>query len=160
RIVAEGTGAAGARVWLRLGDRLVPAGWPAVAGPGPVPITGDVLPSLPYAAYAAAVRHGGELIGAISVTESPGAPLSPADVRLLEDIASQASLVVHNVRLTAQLAASVEELRDSTSQLQASRQRIVAAQDLERRRVERDIHDGAQQHLVALMVQLGVARTL
>jgi signal transduction histidine kinase len=60
----------------------------------------------------------------------------------LRDLAAQAGLVLRNVRL-------IEELR-------ASRQRLVAAQDEERRRLERDIHDGVQQQLVALNVQLGL----
>jgi signal transduction histidine kinase len=62
---------------------------------------------------------------------------------LVRDLASQAGLVLRNVRL-------IEELR-------ASRQRIVAAQDQQRRRIERDIHDGAQQQLVALAVKLRLA---
>jgi signal transduction histidine kinase len=76
------------------------------------------------------------------------------------DIAAQAGLVLRNVRLNAALAASLEEISARTEELRASRQRIVAVQDAERRQVERDIHDGAQQHLVALMVHLGLVRRL
>lgn len=47
-----------------------------------------------------------------------------------------------------------------TEELRASRQRIVAAQDAERRRIERDLHDGAQQHLVAISVNLRVVQEL
>jgi signal transduction histidine kinase len=56
------------------------------------------------------------------------------------------------VGLTAELLQRLEELR-------ASRQRLVAAQDEERRRLERNLHDGAQQNLVALKVKLGLAET-
>jgi signal transduction histidine kinase len=73
-------------------------------------------------------------------------PLTPAGENLIGDLASQAGLVLRNVRL-------IEELR-------ASRQRLVAAQDEERRRLERNLHDGAQQELVALAVQLGMAQRL
>jgi hypothetical protein len=73
-------------------------------------------------------------------------PLTPAGEHLIGDLASQAGLVLRNVRL-------IEELR-------ASRQRLVAAQDEERRRLERNIHDGAQQQLVALGIQLGLAQRL
>jgi signal transduction histidine kinase len=66
--------------------------------------------------------------------------MTPSRERLVRDLASQAGLVLRNVRL-------IEELR-------ASRQRLVAAQDAERRRLERNIHDGAQQQLVALTVKL------
>jgi signal transduction histidine kinase len=71
-------------------------------------------------------------------------PMTPAKERLIHDLASQAGLVLRNVRL-------VEELR-------ASQRRIVTAQDAERRRLERNIHDGAQQQLVALSVKARLAR--
>jgi signal transduction histidine kinase len=73
-------------------------------------------------------------------------PMDPAKEKLVEDLAAQAGLVLRNVRL-------IEDLR-------ASRQRLVAAQDEERRRLERNIHDGAQQQLVALAVKARLARTL
>jgi signal transduction histidine kinase len=66
---------------------------------------------------------------------------------LLTDLASQAGLVLRNVRLTAELQARIDDLR-------ASRRRLVQAQDDERQRIERNLHDGAQQQLVALTVQL------
>jgi signal transduction histidine kinase len=160
RILAEGSGAAGARVWLRLGEELVPAAeWPrtAAAEPPPVAVVGDELPPLPGAHFGLPVRLGDELVGAVSVTQSPGQPLSPADLGLVEHIASEAGLVLRNVRLNARLAGSLEEISAQAAEIRASRKRIVAAQDAERRRVERDIHDGAQQHLVGLMVQLRVA---
>ncbi|MDQ3708744.1 MAG: sensor histidine kinase, partial [Actinomycetota bacterium] len=68
-------------------------------------------------------------------------------------LAAQAGLVLRNVRLTAELYQRLDDLR-------ASRQRLVAAQDTERRRLERDLHDGAQQQLVALKVKLALAKTL
>jgi signal transduction histidine kinase len=70
-------------------------------------------------------------------------PMNPAKRKLVEDLASQAGLVLRNVRL-------IEELR-------ASRQRLVAAQDEERRKIERNIHDGAQQQLVSLAVKQRLA---
>jgi signal transduction histidine kinase len=73
-------------------------------------------------------------------------PMNPAKARLMDDLASQAGLVLRNVRL-------IEELR-------ASRQRLVSAQDAERRRLERNIHDGAQQQLVALTVKLRLLQQL
>jgi signal transduction histidine kinase len=118
---------------------------------------GDHLPPLPDAHFGLPIRLGDELVGAVTVTQSPGAPLSPADLALLEHMASEAGPVVRNVRLTAQLAGSLEEISSQAVEVRASRKRIVETQDAERRRVERDIHDGAQQHLVGLMVQLRVA---
>jgi signal transduction histidine kinase len=72
--------------------------------------------------------------------------MNPAKERLLSDLATQAGPVLRNVQL-------IEELR-------ASRQRLVAAQDEERRKLERNIHDGVQQQLVALAVRLKLADTM
>lgn len=163
RTVAAGTGAAEARVWLRRGGELVVAGaWPrpGLSSEGPVSFDGPDLPLLPEADHTAPVFDGGEVIGAITVSQPAGRQLSPVDVQLLADVAAQAGLVLRNVRLTARLAASLEEISLQAEELHASRRRIVAAQDAERRKLERDIHDGAQQHLVALMVYLGLARKL
>jgi signal transduction histidine kinase len=99
------------------------------------------------------VRHQGELLGALSVTKRRGEALTPIEQKLVDDLAHQAGLVLKNVGLSADLLARLEELR-------ASRQRLVQAQDLERRRLERNLHDGAQQHLVALKVKLGLAEML
>jgi signal transduction histidine kinase len=98
------------------------------------------MPLMPDGEFAAPVTDQGELLGAISVRMPRAEPLSEAGERLIGDVASQAGLVLSNARL-------IEELR-------ASRQRIVAAQDQARRRLERNIHDGAQQQLVALAVKL------
>jgi len=86
--------------------------------------------------------------------------LSPADRELLDHLASQAGQVLRNARLNADLEARLAELALQAGEIRRSRQRIVAAQDDERRALERNIHDGAQQHLVALAVKLKLARTL
>jgi signal transduction histidine kinase len=140
-ILAGAVGATRAVVWLRIGGQLRPSGIaPAdVSGPGPVAIRGDELPALP-ADTALEVRDQGELLGALAVDMPANDPMNPSKERLVRDLASQAGLVLRNVSL-------IEELR-------ASRQRLVAAQDEERRRLERNIHDGAQQQLVALTVKL------
>jgi signal transduction histidine kinase len=82
-----------------------------------------------------------------------GEDVRPAERQLLRDLASQAGLVLRNVRLT-------EDLRARLIELQESRQRLVTAQDQERRRLERNIHDGAQQQLVALSVKMRLLKTL
>jgi signal transduction histidine kinase len=162
RVVAEGSGFQSSRVWLRIDDQLTAAAaWPPGSStPAPIALTGDELPPLPDAQLTLPVLHGDELIGAITVRQSPGEPLFAADLRLLQDIAVPAGLVLRNVRLTTELAGRLDAISVQSAEISASRERIVAAQADERRRVERDIHDGAQQHLVALMIQLRVARTL
>ncbi|HEX6329780.1 MAG TPA: histidine kinase [Actinomycetota bacterium] len=153
RSLAEGVGADRADVWLRIGDQLRPAAsWPSDGTHSSVALAGEELPNLP-AQRAVAVRHRGELLGALTVDKRPTEPLSTAEDRLLEDVASQSGLALQNVRLTEELRGLIEELR-------ASRQRLVKAQDQERRKLERDIHDGAQQQLVALQVKQRLAEQL
>jgi signal transduction histidine kinase len=77
--------------------------------------------------------------------------------RTIEEQRSE--LALHNRELDAALRASLDEVRRQAQELQASRTRIVVAGDVERRRIERNLHDGAQQQLVALAVKLGVARS-
>jgi signal transduction histidine kinase len=141
QIVGEAIRARAARVWLRVGRELHEAAtWP-VGSPGTDTLvaSGERLPEVP-GEEVFEVRDRGELLGALSVSMPANDPMNPSKERLLRDLASQAGLMLRNVRL-------IEELR-------ASRQRLVAAQDEERRRLERNIHDGAQQQLVALTVKL------
>jgi signal transduction histidine kinase len=147
QILGQATGAGSARVWLRVGARLQPAAsWPSDAEPAAVvEVSGDELPMI-AGETAVEVRDRGELLGALSVSMPPSDPMNPSKERLVRDLASQAGLVLRNVRL-------VEELR-------ASQRRLVTAQDQERRRLERNIHDGAQQQLVALSVKTRLARDL
>jgi signal transduction histidine kinase len=150
-ILRASTGAHIARVWLRLGDELRPA----AVSPSDAPRAGTrslepggELPELPGRTFA--VRHQGELLGAFTVEMPPSEPLSAQSERLAADLATQAGLVLRNVRLTEELKVTIDELR-------ASRQRIVTAQDERARKLERDLHDGAQQQLVALTVKLRLA---
>ncbi len=79
---------------------------------------------------------------------------------MLAELARQIGLALHNVALDSALQASLDEVRRQAAELQASRARIVAASDAARRQIERNLHDGAQQHLVALAVNLRLARKL
>jgi signal transduction histidine kinase len=152
QILAEGTGAESSTIWLRVGNELRPeATWPgdwrsARGESGGLRLSGDALPFFPEGEHAVEVRHQGELLGALSVSMPASDPMNPSKATLVQDLAAQAGLVLRNARL-------IEELR-------ASRQRLVAAQDQERRKIERNIHDGAQQQLVALQVKLGLAKAL
>jgi signal transduction histidine kinase len=149
-VLAAATGAVRVEVWVRVGPRLrAQASWPHGSTPsGPVPLAGSAgLPAFDAATRAVAVRHGDELLGAITVQKPRNEAVSATEDKLLEHLASQAGLVLRNVRLTAELQAHIDDLR-------ASRRRLVQAQDTERQRIERNLHDGAQQQLVALNVQL------
>ena len=146
QVLGEATGSERARVWLLVGGRLVPAAvWPTEAGLGEAQPIRDEPVGVPGES-AVEVSEAGEVLGALSVAMPANDPMTPAKERLIRDLASQAGLVLRNVRL-------VEELR-------ATHRRLVTAQDQERRRLERNIHDGAQQQLVALSVKTRLARDL
>src|SRR5215467_1379928 len=156
QIVAAGTGAARVVVWLRVDGELRPEAFsdgtsheaqPPVDAP-PVealPVDDQAMPPVSGADLSVPVVHQGELLGAMSIWMPKDEPLRPAGEQLVADVASQAGLVLSNAGL-------IEDLR-------RSRQRLVTAQDEARRRLERNIHDGAQQDLVALAIKLRLADT-
>jgi signal transduction histidine kinase len=118
-----------------------------------VHLNGSAELSIPAADRSVVVRHQGEVLGALTVTKRRGEQITPIEVKLMDDLAHQAGLVLKNVGLTADLQARLVDLR-------SSRQRLVAAQDDERRKLERNLHDGAQQYLVAIKVKLGLVEIL
>jgi signal transduction histidine kinase len=110
---------------------------------------------------AAPVAHAGELLGMIVVQRSKGAAAFTDDEeRALGELARQIGLTLHNAKLDSALQASLDEVRRQARELQASRGRIVEAGDTARRQIERDIHDGVQQHLVALAVKVRLIKQL
>ena len=109
----------------------------------------------------APMAQAGELTGFIVLERASGdEPFSVREDRLLAELARQVDLALRNLRLDSQLQASLDEIRRQTEQLRTSRARVVSAGDSERRRIERDLHDGAQQQLVAISVNLRLAREL
>jgi signal transduction histidine kinase len=153
RALGEGTGAARADVWIRVGDELRPeATWPADVPVLPARSATDEA-QVTGSSIVEPVRHQGELLGALSIEKRPGESATGVERKLVADLAAQAGLVLRNAALTEDLLETIEELR-------RSRQRLVAAQDEERRRLERNLHDGAQQQLVALNVKLGLLERL
>lgn len=79
-------------------------------------------------------------------------PALREDEDLVESVCAAVALQVDNERLQAQLRARLDDVR-------ASRTRIVEAAMSERRRIERDLHDGAQQRLVSVAMSLGLAES-
>jgi signal transduction histidine kinase len=145
-IVTAGTGAERVVVWLRVGTELRAEAASDGSTADPLPVDGHEMPRLPDTDFSAPVVYQGELLGAISIRMPRNEPLNPTAEQLVTDVASQAGLALSNASL-------IEDLR-------ASRQRLVAAQDVARRRLERNLHDGAQQDLVALAIKLRLAGTL
>jgi signal transduction histidine kinase len=147
-VLSHATRARVARVWLGVGDGLrLEASSPRDEPPTrtSVPTRGDALPNLGDE-HATGVYHQGQLVGALAVSMTAVDPMNPSKDKLVRDLAAQAGPVLRNVRL-------VEDLRES-------RRRIVTAQDERARRLERDIHDGAQQQLVALGVKMRLLEPL
>ncbi len=145
--LAEGTGAARAVIWVRATDGFQAAACdPAAERPVDSPDRIDELPGV-----VVPIHHDGELLGALSVETNRGDALTPTEVRLVDDLAGSAGLVMRRLRLDASLEQKARELEES-------RRRLVNAQDVERRRLERQLEEGAQQQVVALKVQLGLAQ--
>jgi signal transduction histidine kinase len=155
-LLADGTGARHATIWVQVDGVLHAVACAPPHDPSEhtaTPCDADGQLDMPQATHVEPVRLDGDLLGALSFERGRSDPVTPHDRVLLEQMAGQASLVLGNARLRARLLERVEQLR-------ASRQRLVAAQDEARRSLERDLHDGAQQQLVALKVKLGLARTI
>jgi len=109
----------------------------------------------------APTTHSGQVLGMIVAVRPPGGDqFTTDDDTMLTELARQVGLALHNVELDSALQESLEEVRRQADELQASRARIVAASDAARRQIERNLHDGAQQHLVALAVNVRLARKL
>jgi signal transduction histidine kinase len=107
------------------------------------------------------ITYGGDLLGLVAVerpTTEP--PFTDKEDLVLTELARQVGLALHNVQLDSALQSTLDEVRRQATELRASRSRVVAAADAERRRVERDLHDGAQQHLVALAVNVRLVRDM
>jgi signal transduction histidine kinase len=157
-LITAATGASRAEVWLRVGRELrLEASSPqreTDGKPERLHVADDAAPpAIPEATRAIPVRQQDELLGVIALVVPATDPLTPEQERLLAELAAQTGLVLRNVGLTAELRARLQEL-------QRSRERLVAAQDEERRRIERNLHDGAQQQLVALTVKARLAEQL
>ena len=150
RVLAEGTGARSAEVWLVVEGRPeLAATWPPHAAPADAAAPGRrVLP----------VRYAGETLGLLVVQEDTA--LTAVEEGLFAGLADQAGLVLRSARLRAELSSRIAEQTTRADELRVSRQRLVDLQDQRRRALERDIHDGAQQHLVALAVNLRLVQTV
>jgi signal transduction histidine kinase len=163
RLLAEGTGAQWAQVWVMVSARLtLAATWPTDAdhtGTAPLPGPGARDGSAP-GRRALAVEHGGEPLGILRLQERVDLPLSGVEERLFAALADRSGLMLRLLGVRADLELRHDELVERAGELRASRERLIAAQDSERSRLERDLHDGAQQHLVALTVNLRLVQGL
>jgi signal transduction histidine kinase len=185
KVLAEGTGSARAEVWLVVHGQLeLAARWPdpapsssdrpqmeiaqcaATAGAAPapnvgMPTSGDA-PAIVVQGlrHSIAVRERGELLGALTVIVRDGQHLTPVEERLFAGLAAQSGLMLRVAGLRTELEQQLLDLQRRTEELRRARRDLVSRQDAERQRLERNIHDGAQQEVIALLVNLRLAQTL
>jgi signal transduction histidine kinase len=148
--IRDGLGLRWARV--RLDFEAAGGSLPMTAAAGLEP--GDA----PESAFIVALIHGGTALGQIECGDRRDGPLLDEDRRLLANLAGQAAAAAHNLYLTAELSDRLDLIRRQATELTASRARVAQTQDAERQRIQRDLHDGVQQDLVALTANLALAR--
>src|SRR5207344_462351 len=127
------------------------------AADGPLRVVTDGTPAGEPAATLP-IEYRGSILGRIDCGPRTDGPLLAEDRRLLAYFAAQAAVGVHNLHLAAELSQRIEQVRDQAAELAASRDRVVAGQDAERRRIQRILHDGVQQQIVALSARAGLVR--
>ncbi|HET9168181.1 MAG TPA: ATP-binding protein [Actinospica sp.] len=143
RIVALGLGTASAAVRLDLADgEHVRYAWPEAR-------LAEHIRELP-------ISYQGAVVGALELPSE----VAPRRRTLVEGLTRSAGVVLHNAGLTIELEHRIEDVRQRTAEIAAARWRIVAAQDSERRELERDLHDGAQPGLTAVRLGLGLVTHL
>lgn len=178
-VLHDALGVAWAAVWLHVrangATALRVAGRTGIETPAAVVVSAELIESLrshPQAWLAATLPHelgqslpsdtamavplvaGQQLIGVVACGQRSGEPLGEADIGLIERFAGECALGLRSLRLDAELRAKLDEIETQAEELRVSRQRLVRAQDEERRRIERDLHDGAQQQLVNLVIRI------
>ena len=150
KLIVDGTGAVTAALWVRSADGFRTAStWPPDTTERSLADGAEFVD--PEADRSWPVLHDGELLGGISLTKEEGERVTAAESALLDDLAAGLGLALRNTRLTA-------ELRRQIAELEASRERVLAAADAARRDLENTLDSGPQQQLVALKVKLGPTR--
>ncbi|WP_425955330.1 histidine kinase [Xylanimonas sp. McL0601] len=161
-VTALAAGAVAAVVWLFVGRQSVVAEW--LGAPWPMTVAIGVVVAVLLLWGAAVLAQYGSLL-VVRLAQALLGPSSADVARLRAQAAEQQAQLAERQALAAAREAAVAEQAATTARERAvvlteTRAQAVHAADAERRRIERDLHDGAQQRLVALGVELGVARRL
>ncbi len=157
-VVVDATRCSGAELWVVEGDTLalVAASGRDVDVTDRVPWDESTAPPGALAGrHCEPVLHDGRLVAFLALTVPDEVTLPRRERALIRELADHAGLLVTNSQLTRDLARQLLEVRATVGRLASSRRQVVAAQDAERRTLERNLHDGAQQELVAALLQLG-----
>jgi signal transduction histidine kinase len=161
-VTVRATRAQRAELWLVDGGDLVCAASTDRDGgrrAGPHELSPDALQAALGASKVWPVEYQHQLEGVLAVWAANDVSLTASDQSLLAEVAAHARVLVNNSLLTVQLARQVQNLKVQAEELTGSRHRVVAARNAERKRLERDLHDGAQQALVATIIGLRMVRT-
>jgi len=160
RVLAEGTGARRAAVWLAVGERLVAtASYPA-SGEAGTPDSVEnlaVLLARPGIGHVVPVLDATELRAVLSI-EKPELPVTPGDRVLMQDVANGAALLLRTVALNAELSERVRRADHLADELRASRERLAQAREVERRRLLTELSRATSGRLVALRGHVAAAR--
>ncbi len=148
--IRRGLGLQWARVRLDPGAPGGSAPLAGAAGIGPADVAEPAL--------VVPLTSAGTVLGQIECGPRRDGPLLDEDRRLLASLAGQAATAVRNLHLAAELSARLATIRQQAAELTASRARVALAQDAERQRIQRDLHDGVQQDVVVLTAKLALAR--
>lgn len=154
-VVGEGTGAERTEVWVTVNGELeAAASWePDRSGPA------GGLPGEPVR-HEFDVRDRGDRLGRLIVAMPAGQGLTTTERRLVDGVAAQSGLLLRVAGLRVELRRRIDDLEQRSADLRRARRALLARQDAERRRLERNIHDGAQQEVIALLVNLRLVQTL
>lgn len=151
RVIAEGTRAQCAAVWLAIPEKLIcAASYPAINDVQPRTAANlAALLATPEVDHAVPVLDGSVLRAALTVSK-PGRPVTPADQRLMQDVAQGAGLLLRGAQLTSELEERVRRADELATQLQASRQRLTRAREVERQRLVGELTHVTTARLAAL----------
>jgi signal transduction histidine kinase len=131
--------------------------WARASTAGVVPVVAALGVGADESRPAAArfpLMESGEELGLLECGPKRGGPLNAHDRQLLGALGREAALRLRTVSQADELEARLRQIEHQAAEIAASRARIVEAQDDERRRIERDIHDGVQQELASLIGKL------
>jgi hypothetical protein len=160
-VLADGTRAQRAVIWLAVEETLVSAAsHPANEGAeGRTIASLAALLALPDVDHVVPVLDGSLLRAALTISK-PGLAVTPADQRLMQDVANGAGLLLRGAQMNAELEERVRRADELATELQASRQRLTRARDVERHRLIAELTHVTTDRLVALRTELSNAQEL
>lgn len=157
QVLGEGTGAQRAAVWLVVDEALVAeAVFPPGEGAGETVPTLGVLLARPDTDHAVPVLDG-TVLRAVLTIGKPGRSVTPADQRLMQDVAGGAGLLLRGVARSAELTARVRRVDELAQETAASRQRLRVAREVERRRLVSELGGATADRLAAFREAVGDA---